>query len=255
MISILTPTFNRSSTLERLYCSLVEQTDRDFEWIVVDDGSSDRTPSMLEGFSGSAQLSMQVIRQENSGKHVAVNVGVAHAHGDYIFIVDSDDALVPNAVYTVAVKIREYPGNVGYCFRKFLFDGTHLGTKMSPEPLFLSPNEAAKVFKADLAYIFTKQALQAHPFPVVPGEKFVPELFVWNEIGDSGKIIYFPDEWVYQCEYRDDGLSRNFKRNLRQNPKGFGLFYRDQTKRQRGIVSKSAAFIRYIQCGFYRVVK
>ena len=91
-----------SHTLRRLYESLCNQKSKNFEWVVVDDGSTDKTQALLSGFAKSALFPIQIISQPNSGKHAAVNNGVS-CSSDWIFIVDSDDALTPGAIGTIEV--------------------------------------------------------------------------------------------------------------------------------------------------------
>ena len=125
MITVLTPTYNRSHTLSRLYESLCNQESKNFEWVVVDDGSTDNTQDLLFDLAKSASFAIQVISQPNSGKHVAVNTGVSVATGDWNFIVYSDDALTPDAIGTIEVALNNFSSDnlVGLCFRKAYFDG------------------------------------------------------------------------------------------------------------------------------------
>jgi O18-antigen biosynthesis glycosyltransferase len=253
MISILTPTYNRAYTLGRLYSSLEAQSVRDFEWIIVDDGSSDETFALSNEYRAVATFPVQYIRQKNAGKHVAINTGCISAKGSYVLIVDSDDALVIRAIETIENCISTWPREIGYCFRRKSFTGAHLGEELDLYSVCLTPNEAVRLFKADLAYVFSTKCIREHPFPVICGEKFVPELFEWNILADTGKVRYFPKEWIYLCEYLDDGLSKNFQRNLLQNPKGFALFYYDQIRRENNILGKVKNIIRLCQCRIYGV--
>ncbi len=257
MITIITPTYNRLATLGRLVKSLEEQTSRDFEWLIVDDGSEDGTSQFISSQADGSSVDCRYIYQKNSGKHVAINTGVSAAHGNWIFIVDSDDVPVPDAI---AVLIDSIGSNVdsetvGLCYRKILLDGTLVGKKTTlDKPASLHPTLAASIFGGDLAYVFRTSALRRLPFPVVKGEKFVPELYIWNKLGDMGKIIYFPSDAIYRCEYRDDGYSANFKINLRRNPGGFLLFYRSQIARESKFQIKLKYMIRVFQCTAYLLI-
>ncbi len=71
-ISVITPTYNRGSTLERVFHSLEKQTMKSFEWIIVDDGSTDNTKEIVDDFIRKAKFDIKYIRQENNGKHIAV---------------------------------------------------------------------------------------------------------------------------------------------------------------------------------------
>lgn len=250
MISIVTPTYNRAHTLPRLFDSLCQQTYRNFEWMVIDDGSTDDTPELLANFKRSAPFAVQVIQQANSGKHVAVNAGVSIATGEWVFIVDSDDALTPDAILTVEEKLSQFNSSrlVGLAFRKAFYDGQIIGERIGPGVMRLNPTGAGELFKGDLAYVFKKEAMLKHPFPVIPGEKFVPELYIWNKIGDEGDIYYFTDICIYLCEYLPDGYSRNFNANLRRNPRGFLLYYKSQISRETTITNKLKRTIRAAQC-------
>jgi len=252
MITVLTPTYNRAYTLERLYKSLLLQA-IPFEWLIIDDGSTDGTKDLIATFQKDTPFLIRYVYQENSGKHVAINTGVSETRGDFVFIVDSDDALTHDALVLVFHAGNLLTQNeVGICFRRAYFNGTFIGNKKSfMVPLVLSPTDASNLFQGDLAYVFRTSALLSHPFPVIKGEKFVPELLIWNAIGDEGKIFYYPNQAIYVCEYLEDGYSANFKQNLRNNPKGFALFYQDQFFREKTFIRKIKCAVRYVQCRYY----
>ena len=112
-ITILTPAYNRASLLPRLFDSLLRQTFKDFEWIVVDDGSTDNTHEVLASIKercGDA-FPMTCLYKENGGKHMAINMGVTRAQGELFFIVDSDDMLPPDALAIVAEEWRPINGD------------------------------------------------------------------------------------------------------------------------------------------------
>lgn len=256
MITVLTPTYNRMNTLPRLFDSLCAQSNRAFEWLVVDDGSTDGTENLVHEITSDRDFPTRYVRQSNGGKHVAINTGVSLAKGDWILIVDSDDALTDDAIERLYQAISENADSdlSGVCFRKALFDGTLLGVAGVEEGgMFLHPTEAGLFFKGDLAYAFCTSALKRHPFPIVKGEKFVPELYIWNKIGDEGKILYFPNKVIYLCEYLADGYSKNFTTNLKRNPRGFLMFYRSQFFRERSLIGRAKCGLRALQCLLYAV--
>jgi glycosyltransferase involved in cell wall biosynthesis len=98
IFTVFTPTFNRAKTLRRVYDSLHVQSFRDFEWLIVDDGSTDDTHALIDRWQSEAGFSIRYFYQENAGKHVAVNRGVAAANGQFFLILDSDDECVPEAL-------------------------------------------------------------------------------------------------------------------------------------------------------------
>ncbi|MHC8306518.1 glycosyltransferase family A protein [Pseudomonas sp. PB3P13] len=258
MITILTATYNREHTLSRLFDSLCAQSCMDFEWVVVDDGSVDNTLELLKAYSELASFKVNIIHQTNSGKHVALNNGVAQSTTPWIYIVDSDDAIVTTAVQTIYTALSEQDGAaVGLCYRKAYFDMRLVGrdVKTGDSPLVMSPTEAGHLFKGDLAYVFKTEVFKKHKFPVFANEKFVPELYIWNKIADEGKVIFYGETILYLCDYLEDGYSKNFSSNLRKNPNGFLIFYWSQINRERILLFKVKYLIRAAQCFWYRTLK
>ena len=226
MITILTPTYNRVHTLERLYSSLCEQIDLEcFEWLIIDDGSSDETFTLIEKFKNQNKIPIRYIFQENRGKHVGLNNGIENAKYDWIFIVDSDDTLTIDAICTIKkdLILLESLNVVGFCYRKVYFDDSIIGkeVKTNETYLLMSPSEAGKLLVGDLAYIFKKEIMRKNLFPAIPNEKFVPELYIWNKITDEAKVRFNINKSIYLCEYLEDGMSHNFYSQLRKNPNGF----------------------------------
>jgi glycosyltransferase involved in cell wall biosynthesis len=258
LVTVFTPTFNRAHTLPALYRSLTEQTCNDFEWLVVDDGSSDGTGTLLRAMQREGRLAMRVVRTPNGGKHRAINSGVARASGELFFIVDSDDYLTPDALRSIAdhwAAVAEDPGVAGLCLRKANYTtGEVIGGQA---PVAQGDYTSLEIIHrlgvtGDKAEVFRTRVLAEHPFPEIGGEKFVPEALVWNRIGRRYKLR-FVDRVVYMCDYLSDGLSRNFRANLRRNPRGFALYYRELLF-HRGVpsVMRLKALMRLAQCGVYK---
>lgn len=254
MITIMTPTYNRAYVLPRLYDSLCQQTRQDFEWLVIDDGSTDGTAELIFDYRVKSDFSISYFYRENGGKHRAINEGVVHATGDWIIIVDSDDLLTGDAVAKL-YDVMNHIGSefVGMCFRKATLSGHMIGISGTvwSKSMVMQPIMAGHVLKGDLAYVFRTNVMRECPFPEFPGEKFVPELYIWNKIADIGKIVFYVDQVIYLCEYLPDGYTSNFKKNLRSNPCGFGLFYRDQVIRDTRLFGKVKACVRSLQCILY----
>ncbi len=98
LITIITCTYNRSNTLPKVYASLLEQTYKNFEWIVSDDGSTDETNILVQNWIEEKKISIVYLYQENNGKHIASNMAIEVAQGDYIVNIDSDDVMRNNAL-------------------------------------------------------------------------------------------------------------------------------------------------------------
>ena len=110
LVTIFTPTYNRAYRLTALYESLCSQTCKDFEWLIVDDGSSDNTEELVNGWINENKIDIRYIKQQNGGKHRAINNGVKNARGILFFIVDSDDILPDNSIDRVAVHYKMIEG-------------------------------------------------------------------------------------------------------------------------------------------------
>lgn len=95
LFTVLTPTFNRAHTLDRVYHSLCAQTLADFEWIIVDDGSTDETENIVRNWQHQNLIVIRYFQQENLGKHIAFNHGVREGKGQFFLTLDSDDECKP----------------------------------------------------------------------------------------------------------------------------------------------------------------
>jgi glycosyltransferase involved in cell wall biosynthesis len=93
-----TPVFNRRDLIHRVWQSLRAQTFRDFEWVIVDDGSTDNVAELIEQYTREADFPITFRSQPNGGKHIAWNQGVDLARGELFVSADSDDAFVPTAL-------------------------------------------------------------------------------------------------------------------------------------------------------------
>lgn len=229
MITVFTPAYNRAHTLPRLYKSLRKQTCRDFEWLIVDDGSSDSTEQLVQEFIAEGLVDIVYRRQPNGGKHRAINAGAKLARGEWFFIVDSDDCLAPGAIEwavatgaTIAANSR-FAGFSGVdCFADGIVNCNHPG--------FATIDCSAIDFRnkhgisGDMAEVFRTECMLANPFPEYPGEKFCPEALVWNRI-TRGRLLRYTSAPVYVCEYQPDGLTSAIVRLRRNSPMASTDYY------------------------------
>ena len=96
--TIFIPTYNRAHTLPRALESIEKQSFRDFEVVIIDDGSIDGTGALVEGWQKRVDFPVHYHWQSNQGKHVAHNTALRFAKGEFTVILDSDDALMPDAL-------------------------------------------------------------------------------------------------------------------------------------------------------------
>ena len=231
MITIFTPTYNRAYIIDNLYQSLLKQTDMDFEWLIVNDGSTDNTEIYFEEIAKKTNpFPIRYYSQKNKGKHVAINLGVEKACGDLFFIVDSDDYLTKDAIK----KIKEWKSSLdnskkwaGVAGLKGNAENQIIGkTFLGTDFIDAKNNEREKYhLLGDKAEVYFTDVLKKHPFPEFDDEKFITEEVVWNAIAIDGYYIRWFNDIIYICDYLDDGLTKNIASHLKESPKGV-LYWR-----------------------------
>lgn len=221
IITVFTPTYNRAHLLPRLYESLVKQTCRNFEWIIVDDGSSDNTAAVVNEWC--ADFPIRFFRKENGGKHTAINLGVEKADGELFFIADSDDLLPPRSLELVSEQWQQvkHDGSFGgVCGLDQLKEGDVIGGIPSYDVLdctFLEYLWKYKMQSADMKEVYRTSVLREFPFPEIIGEKFCPEDLVWSRIAQKYKLRYF-SQVIYIADYQENGISANIIRMRMNSP-------------------------------------
>ena len=223
MISIITSTYQRGNKLHKLYESLLKQTCNNFEWIVVDDGSTDGTDQVCASFMADNRIKIVYHYIENSGKCVAVNVAVQLSSADYILIVDSDDWLKDDAIETIEAHLKYFDDSIwalsffreysdgrinGKYFKKDAFRANYIDVRVNSRDGW---NDKSEVYRKDI--------LLSHPFPQFGQERFLAENIVWIPISYEYDMYFF-NKSIYVGEYLDGGLTKSVFRNKRKNPVG-----------------------------------
>lgn len=222
-VTVFTPVYNRPDSMQCLFESLCAQTSRDFEWIIVDDGSTSPLPSF------EADFPIRIFRTPNGGKHRAINFGLRHARGEFFFIVDSDDRLTPDAIQWIVATTAEVAADPTYAGIAGIRISPQ-GNKIGGGSDFGTINASAldirykHHIKGDLAEIYKTALLRQYPFPEFSGEKFCPEALVWNRIA-LRHILRYCHQPIYICEYRSDGLSAQITRLRHASPHASRLCY------------------------------
>jgi glycosyltransferase involved in cell wall biosynthesis len=210
VFTVFTPTYNRASTLPRVYDSLKAQTFRDFEWLIVDDGSTDHTSELVEKWQAEADFPIRYIYQRNQGKPAAYNCAVAKARGELFLFIDSDDACLPQALErlkyhwdSIPAGRREKFSAVTVCCQDQ--HGRFLGQKFPRDILDSDSVEMYMKYRTggEKWGFQRSDVLREFPFPKLPGERFVPESVVWLALSRKYKTR-FVNEVLYTY-YRNDG--------------------------------------------------
>ena len=234
-ITVFTPAYNRAHLLPRLFQTLKQQTNSSFEWMIVDDESSDDTETVVRQFtSEKTSFPIRYYKQKHGGKHRATNLAVKHAAGSYLFIVDSDDWLPDNAIELLEnwlQGIQGIPTLCGVAGQKALADGKPVGNSfMGKEYVDASSLERKKLhIEGDKAEVFDIEVLRNHPFPEFEGEFFLTEAVCWNAIAADGYRLRWYQEPIYFCEYLEDGLTKTGANDLNghiANFQGYSYYIR-----------------------------
>lgn len=234
-LTVFTPVYNRAYIISALYESLCKQTCNDFEWLIVDDGSTDNIDELINDFMAEDKVNIRYVKQPNGGKHRAINRGVSEALGEIFFIVDSDDHLLPNTVEWIINKSKEIIDNptfAGISGLRVKPDGSKIGgennfTQIDTDAISIRTKHHVT---GDLAEIYKTSILRAFPFPDIPGEKFCSEGLIWNRIAMKSLKLRYCYEPIYVCEYLGDGLTASRVNCRRFSPEYSMLLYSEGLK-------------------------
>ena len=248
-LTIFTPTYNRSKLLERIFISLKEQESKDFEWLIIDDGSSDDTEKVVQNFIKENVIDVMYIKKENGGKHTAHNIAVENSKGEYFLCLDSDDILAQSAVKNIlkaVLKLQENDcGLIAYKKDRY---GKLLGINLPKKPkehYGLYGYQRNYGTNGEFAMIFRTDILRKHLFPVIVGERFMTECVLYDQLELAGFSLCPLHKTVEICEYQQDGLSQNTYKLLCENPAGYTIYYYQRLKLSKSIKEAMEYGVRY----------
>lgn len=236
-ITVFTPTYNRAYIIEKLYRSLQRQTFRDFEWLIVDDGSSDNTEEVVSTWQQEENdFPIRYYKKENGGKCRAINYGVDLARGFLFFNVDSDDYLTDDALEKISRWESELPKDKKYC-------GVvgNLGTSLTETPntpwhesyrdaslLERYAEYCSNPIDGERAWVFYTDIQRKYKYPEFNGENFITPAVTWNRMAHDGYLVRIYDDIIWIYEYQPDGLTASGAKNFIDRPQGHGLWLREK---------------------------
>lgn len=238
-ITLFTPTYNRAYILDKLYRSVQRQTFRDFEWLIIDDGSSDNTEALVRGWMDDGNdFPIRYEKVPNGGKCRAINRGLDLAQGELFFIMDSDDYLTDNALERVVHWERSIQGMP-------MFMGV-VGNRGTSETF--SPNRPLGALYRDCnvfvrykdytddyvdgehAGVWYTDIHRKYKYPAFDGENFMTPAVTWNRMANDGYKVRIFDEIIWVCNYLEDGLTMQGNMRFIKNPQGHGLWLREKAE-------------------------
>ena len=232
--TIFTPTYNRAYLLEELYDSLKNQTFKDFEWLIVDDGSVDETRKIIDTFINEKILNISYYYKDNGGKQRAYNYALDKAKGELFICLDSDDKYIPNGLEIILKYQRKNDKNdkiAGMGYLSIYPNGDIIGKEFPKNEMVESQFDIYNKYKVtgDKGLMFRTEIIKNYKFPVFDGEKFITEALVYNRISENYKMLYI-NEKIEIKQYREDGLTSKYNDLLLNNPKGNALYHNERNK-------------------------
>lgn len=230
ILTILTPTYNRAFFLPKLYQSLIGQTNKNFQWYIIDDGSEDDTEALIKKYQAEAKLPILYEKQENGGKHRALNRGIRQIKSELTYIVDSDDYLPEKAVEIILHYHEKYRESkekkklCGYSFLRCHQDGS-VNTAYFPEDEKIDTYLSVRIngnIGGDKAEVFYTDILKQYPFPEYENEKYMPEDVVWMKMSGPYRMVHI-NQNTYICDYLEGGLTKSGRRMKIHSPRGMVL--------------------------------
>jgi len=227
-LTVMTPTYNRQGLLRRLYDSLCSQSCHNFEWLIVDDGSTDETKEIVNSWIEEKQIRIRYIYQANSGKAAAFNTGIKNAEGELLFCVDSDDYLSDTAVADIAACEGDIEDKsiCGILALKSDINGKLLGGPLPEQENYLSSFELSEKhgYNGEWSLIYKTEILKHNIFPIIRGEKFITECVVYDRIAQEYRMRLL-NKVLTVCEYQENGYTGNLITNMLNNPTGYKIYY------------------------------
>lgn len=215
LFTVFTPTYNRKDVLPRLYANLQKQHYSNFEWLIVDDGSTDGTEALVKQWQIEAKINITYHWQKNQGKHIAINLLAKIAKGELCVFIDDDDELVPNALsrlkfYWDNLNLQEKNTVAGIFFLCMDQYGKLVGDKFPKDYqiMDLTGMAIANRISGEKGSMIQTKALKMYPFPENLKKGYVPEGSLWAKMGKDWKMCFINELLrVYWLEGRSDSLS------------------------------------------------
>jgi glycosyltransferase involved in cell wall biosynthesis len=196
LFTVFTPAYNRAWSLPRVFNSLKVQTLKDFEWVIVDDGSTDNTKELVEQWQKDIDFSIVYQWQPNQGKHIAYNTVIKLAKGELFTSIDSDDEIIPGAMEIMAKRWsqvteeqRKYVSGVMFLLKDQ--HGNIRGDKFPEDGKICDLAEVLLVgkIKGDKGGFMQTNVFKMYPFPESVKNVLVPEGVFIHQMSHDWKMI------------------------------------------------------------------
>lgn len=223
-ITVFTPAYNRAHTLPRTLESLIKQENKNFKWLIVDDGSTDNTKELVESWlQENYGFEIKYVYKENGGMHTAHNTAYEHIDTELNVCIDSDDCLAEDAINKIlskwdSVKEKGYAGLIGL---DYTLDNKIIGKDLGDLTETTLNEYYANGGYGDKKLVYRTDIIKKYPkYPVFENERYVALGYVYKLIDQDYKLAVL-NECLCNVEYQEDGSSATMWKQYLRNPKGF----------------------------------
>ena len=233
-LTIHTATYNRAYILDKAYESLKMQTNKNFEWIITDDGSTDETEILVKSWMNN-ENGFPIIynKLEHVGIPRALNFGVNKSSTEWFMMLDSDDYILPNTVELVLKWLEEIKDEekiAGIGFARCFPNGEYMKNqtpRIDKTTGFIDASHIERRkynLNMDMCEVHRTELFRKYPFQVWPDEKYAPEQLNFYQMALNGWKMRWRAEKLYICEYLPDGQTKD-DQLVKNNPMGFAMMH------------------------------
>jgi glycosyltransferase involved in cell wall biosynthesis len=221
LLSIITPSYNRAHTLPKLYESLLRQNFTDFEWILIDDGSLDRTDELAQTWINQQKINLRFFKIKNGGKTRALNYAfLQHAIGQFTLVLDSDDYLSDTSLEIISEHVKSLtPNYIGLVGLKSYSNGLLVGEEFKTnQGTYIDIYYGKYAIKGDKLFVIETEVYKNSIVLPFDEEKYMPDNIPFINANNLG-VYKLLNHVLYVGDYLDEGMTSNTKKILIENIK------------------------------------
>lgn len=247
-LTVFTPTYNRAYCLHQCYESLCRQTNQNFKWLIIDDGSIDKTKELIQAWMKEEKLSIHYVYQQNQGMHGAHNTAYELIETELNVCLDSDDYLADDAVEQILIFWKKYGSEEvsGIACLNANTNGKLIGTKLPDIPSATLYDIYNKYeVKGDKKLVYRTALMNMYRYPLFEKERYVGLDYKYLKLDEKYPLLLF-NHIVCYVDYQMDGSSNTMLRQYKKNPAGF-TFYRKELMQ----LSQASTLFKFRQAVHY----
>lgn len=253
LLTIFTPTYNRKKKLYDTYLSLNKQTCKDFIWLIVDDGSSDGTESIVKKWIKESDFEIIYKKKSNGGKHSAYNYALRFLKTKYVYLsLDSDDVMFDNdTIDKIIIELKSLNDEVGII--------TLCSSSRNGKNDFVKKYDISKLSNKSLAYAYSHNLFVAEgrmillsdyvkqfKYPEIQNEKFFTEAYTYFQMD---KVVKWTKLVTCYSQYLEDGLTANSTKLFTNNPNSWYMYNELRIRKTEILFLKLKYYIYFISFG------